>query len=349
MNTGRYQAPSKLTWAEFRRRCQAEKLAAMPESSQMAYNVALDHLERIVNPDRMIKLRPQVMSRFQAEARKEGMKATTLARHLRCIKACLRWAERQGLLGKAPSIEMPKLPKGQSMAKHRAVTAEEFERMLAAVPKVRKHDAEAWERLLRGLWLSGLRLSEALALDWNDGLFVFDTTGKHPTFRIEAEGQKSRRAEMAPVAPDFAEWILAETPPNERVGKVFPMVNRKTGKPLGIRGTIGPVISKIGRKAGVVVGHTEKMVNDKGKKIRKPVKLFAGSHDLRRAFCSRWSRKVMPAVLQKLARHSHISTTMSFYVCLAADEIGADLWAAHKEKAGDSPATGNSCGNTIHV
>ena len=179
---------------------QGEKLAAMPDSSQMAYRVALDHLERIIRPDRLAKLTPQVMSRFQAEARKQGMKATTLARHLRCIKACLRWGERQGLLAKAPTIEMPKLPKGQSLAKHRPPTAEEFDRMLAAVPKVRKHDAPAWKRLLRGLWLSGLRLGEAVTLDWNDGPFVLDTVGKYPAFHIEAEGQKSRRHEIAPCA-----------------------------------------------------------------------------------------------------------------------------------------------------
>ena len=46
----------------------------------------------------------------------------------------------------------------------------------------------------------------------------------------------------------------------------------------------------------------------------------------------------MPAVLQRLARHAHISTTMSYYVCLTADEIGADLWAAHKQ--------GNISGNS---
>ncbi len=165
----------------------------MPESTQAAYRVALDHLEGIVNPDRMVKLTPQVMSRFQVKARKEGMKATTLARHLRHIKAALRWGERQGLIHKAPAIEMPKLPKGQSLAKHRPVTSEEFDRILAAVPKVRPHDAPAWERLIRGLWLSGLRLSEAVMLDWYDGSFVLSTSEKHPAFHIEATGQKSRR------------------------------------------------------------------------------------------------------------------------------------------------------------
>ena len=123
LNTGRYQAPSRLTWAEFRKRHTAERLSAMPESTQTAYRVALDHLQRLIDPDRLAKLTPQVMSRFQAEARKEGMKATTLARHLRHIKAALRWGERQGLLAKAPAIEMPKLAKGQSLAKHRPVTA----------------------------------------------------------------------------------------------------------------------------------------------------------------------------------------------------------------------------------
>jgi integrase len=343
LRSGRYAAPSKLTWANFRERYETEKLSAMPKSTQVAYSVALDHLERITAPDRLAKLTAQVMSRFQAEARKQGMKATTLARHLRCIKAALRWGERQGLLAKAPNIEMPKLAKGQSLAKHRPVTPEEFDRLLVAVPKVRPNDAPAWERLLSGLWLSGLRLSEAVALDWNDGPFVLDVHGKHPAFRIEAEGQKSRRSEVAPATPDFCEWILAETPEEDREGKVFKLVDGDTGNPLALH-TIGPVVSTIGRKAGVVVGQTEKLVDEDGRRVSKPVKLFAGAHDLRRSFCTRWSRKVMPAVLQRLARHAHVSTTMSFYVSSTADEIGADLWATHRTE-GKEGREGNISGN----
>jgi hypothetical protein len=51
----------------------------------------------------------------------------------------------------------------------------------------------------------------------------------------------------------------------------------------------------------------------------------------------------MPAVLQRLARHGHISTTMSYYVSLTADEMGADLWADHR--AANAPAQGNISGN----
>ena len=100
------------------------------------------------------------------------------------------------------------------------------------------------------------------------------------------------------------------------------------------------MISAIGRMAGAIVGQTEKMVVEDGKRVKRTAKLFAGAHDFRRAFCTRWARKVMPAVLQRLARHSHISTTMAYYVSLSADEIGSELWANH------AATVGNTSGNT---
>jgi hypothetical protein len=52
-----------------------------------------------------------------------------------------------------------------------------------------------------------------------------------------------------------------------------------------------------------VVGQTEKLVTEEdGKRMKKSVKMFAGAHDLRRAFCSRWAKLVMPVILQRLAR-----------------------------------------------
>jgi hypothetical protein len=100
-----------------------------------------------------------------------------------------------GMMPKAPKIEMPKRAKGQTMARSRAVTLEEFERMLDKVPvglvdtgKARRYKTEppkrtvkhkptdrnpqqvaGWRRYLRGLWLSGLRLEESLALSWDEG------------------------------------------------------------------------------------------------------------------------------------------------------------------------------------
>ncbi len=47
------------------------------------------------------------------------------------------------------------------MMRGRPVTGEEFERMIATVPKVRSRDTDAWTHYLEGLWLSGLRLEES--------------------------------------------------------------------------------------------------------------------------------------------------------------------------------------------
>jgi hypothetical protein len=56
---------------------------------------------------------------------------------------------------------------------------------------------------------------------------------------------------------------------------------------------------------------------------------YASAHDLRRAFGTRWARRVVPAVLQRLMRHANIETTMEYYVGLEADELAEELWRTH--------------------
>lgn len=64
--------------------------------------------------------------------------------------------------------------------------------------------------------------------------------------------------------------------------------------------------------------------------VEREVIKYASAHDLRRSFGSRWARKVMPAVLQRLMRHESIETTMKYYVDLDADELAEELWQAHE-------------------
>ena len=61
---------------------------------------------------------------------------------------------------------------------------------------------------------------------------------------------------------------------------MFPLVDRDTGLCLMARNTVGPVVSAIGRKAGVVVGQADKLTTEGGKRVQKAVKMFAGEHDL---------------------------------------------------------------------
>jgi hypothetical protein len=58
---------------------------------------------------------------------------------------------------------------------------------------------------------------------------------------------------------------------------------------------------------------------------------------------NRWAKKCFPAVLQKLMRHADISTTMSYYVNINAEDIADGLWAAYEQEKAQN---GNTCGNT---
>jgi integrase len=109
---------------------------------------------------------------------------------------------------------------------------------------------------------------------------------------------------------------LEATPEAERHGRVFPI-------PLTVD-KAGRKVSAIGTKAGVIVDEA----------TRKP----ATAHDYRRAFGTRWSKRVMPAVLRRLMRHKDIDTTLKYYVDQDAEDIAADLWAAYRK--------GNNSGNT---
>jgi integrase len=168
------------------------------------------------------------------------------------------------------------------------------------------------------LWLSGLRLEESLNLYWDrsDKLHI-DLTGKHPRLSIPEACEKGHRNRLLPLTPDFADFILA-TPLERRHGPVF---DPRSAQGRASYDVAGRTISLIGELAGVKV-HT----HPKTGKVK-----YASAHDLRRSFGDRWSRKVMPAVLQKLMRHESIETTMRFYVGLDADSLADELYRNRPE------------------
>jgi integrase len=346
LRTGRYQPASRLTWTEFRKRYEAEKLTTLAEKTQVSMRSSFNHLERVLNPDRLAKLTAQVMSRFQAKLR-EGdgdkhppMRDTTLAHHLRHIRAALSWGVSMGMLAKVPDLHSPKRIKGQTMMRGRPITAEEFDRLLLAVPKVRPHDAAVWIRYLTGLWLSGLRLEESLTLSWDDDApFSIDLSGRRPAFRIYAEAQKANRDEILPMTPDFAQWLQQTFPEGDggREGPVFRINGLATNRPMKFL-EVGRLVSVIGKRAGVVVNKAD------GK--------FASAHDLRRAFATRWAPRVKPATLQLLMRHADIGTTLRYYVAQNAADVADELWVGWgatvdtSPKGDKKPVSGNISGNT---
>ena len=328
LKAGPHCPRSKVTWADFRKRYEAEHASGLTENSRAIIRFALNCVEKHLNPDRLVKVNASTLSTLQTKLRATGMRETSIATVLRHVKAALSWGVTVELLSAVPKIIMPKGSKGRKM-KGGALVGEQFDRMLAAVPKVRPNDAAEWQRCLTGLWLSGLRLGESVALSWDsDAPFAVDLSGRHPRFKIKGEAQKSGRDELTPMTPDFADFLL-QTPESERRGRVFKLHDQSTGAALGVL-PVCKLVAKIGKKARVVVNPAD------GK--------TASAHDLRRTFGTRWAKRVMPAVLRKLMRHANVQTTMQYYVDLDVDEMADDLWTKHPAGAVLGPS-GNISGN----
>jgi integrase len=325
LNEGRYRKQSRMTWEEFRELYETEVLPGLADGTGECKAGVFNYIERTINPQRLAELTTSRLSAFVAKLRENGMKDTTLAVHLAHLKPVLKWAVKQGYLRSMPDIEMPKRAKGVSQTmRGRALVGEEVDRMIAKVSSERKREPKKWERLIRGLWLSGLRLSEALALSWDDDAPIsVCTKGKYPALRIYAEAQKKHRDELLPIAPEFAEFLLA-VPNAERHGLVFGIYGQH-GKPLSTK-RASRYLSAIGKAAGIVTNKAENR--------------YATAHDLRRSFCTRWARRIMPADLKVLARHASITTTMTYYVSQTAEDMGDLLRSAIGTKSGTNDQNG---------
>jgi len=179
------------------------------------------------------------------------------------------------------------------------------ERMLPAC------SSKALRRLMQGLWISGLRLGEALALTWDDPQrpMLGDVDARRPVLHMPAAFDKGRVDRLLPLTPDFVA-LLRETPLPSRSGLVFP-VTGPAGNPIRSADAVGRRISAAGKLAGIVTKDGR----------------HATAHDLRRSFASRWAPRLSPAVLREIMRHADIKTTLSYYALESAERTANEVWS----------------------
>ena len=326
--------PTRLRWEEFRERYEKEVVPGLAKRTAEKVATVFDRLEEDISPVRLWDLTEARLSAFAAGLRAAGLKENTLAGYLAHLKAALGWAVRQKLLPARPAfpkIHRAKKYNGRPM-KGRPITAEEFERMLETVPAVVGEEAAPeWRRYLRGLWVSGLRLTESMDLWWDrpDRLYPVFPKGGRPMLHVPGELEKGNADRLLPIAPEFA-LFLQETPEDQRTGPVFKLSGRRRGRPERPQPhRVSEIVSEIGEKAKVKV-----YVDPKDPERVK----YASAHDLRRAFGERWAARLMPAQLMELMRHESIETTLRFYVGTDAQRTADAAWAAFDRAGGPNSA-----------
>jgi integrase len=311
------QRPGRITWAAFVARYEADVLSQLERSTRLkslrALRLAHESMQvqfiDAITAAMLAEFVTSLQSRTVASRTKDGVterpiSAMTIHTLAQKVKQALAWASEMDLLAAPPKL---RLPKRIAKPRGRAITGEEFDRMLEACHQVVPAEAvESWQRLLQGLWWSGLRLSEAMRLHWTkaDTGIVVDMSGLYVMLKIWPDGQKSRKYQVLPVSGEFANF-LKQTPESERTGPVFKIHwSRRSYDLLIGLDYASKVICKIGKAANVKVSATK----------------TASAHDLRRSFGTRLARQVTMPQLRELMRHTSIETTAKYYLTLDAEE-----------------------------
>ena len=323
LTEGTFKNAILVTWEAFREKYESDVVPTLRPKTRKKVSVSLNAVETYINPKRLASVDAEQLAALQRKMRDRGRSPSSIKSVLAHIKAALRWAHRAKLLRDVPQIEMPT---AATKAKRRAVTGEEFDRIIDAVSKITgASQAESWKRLLTGLYWSGLRLSEAMRLTWGEpDTFAVKLDGRRPLFSIPGALQKSGKTELVPMAPEFAEFLFS-VPAAERTGFVFtpePIRSKHAGR-LGEQ-QVGKVLGWIGTEAKVRTGTKDGQC--------------ATAHDLRRAFGVRWSKRVMPAVLCKLMRHASVQTTMEFYNVEDAEQTADSIWESFANTSANTEA-----------
>lgn len=319
LNSATPSGDGSLAWGHFCDLLDERHLTGLSPNTRHDYHGALDLLLKFCQPKQVRDVTSELLTEFVGHMRVAGRSDETIRSRLAAIRASLGWAVDTGLLPYCP--RMPRMPRRKTSAggmKGRPLTDAEFASFQSSVPDcVPPSHTTHWQRTLRGLWLSGLRLGEAIELTWepSSGISI-DLSGERPMFWIPPNADKNGSGSLLPITPDFAEF-LSETPEDERTGNVLVFPKERKGRIEGVTVRFASRhISDFGKAAGIITS-------------AKPLR-HATAHDLRRSFGVRWSRKVMPQVLQLLMRHSSITTTMKYYVGQDVTHAAEVLWQGGK-------------------
>jgi integrase len=284
LNHGKHVEASRMSWDRFRELFEAEYVADKRLNTRRNYKATFDLFEHICHPGSLRAVSERVVSRFAAGLRQRpgrrrgsaSMAASTVKVRLQCLHTAMSWAVEQKLLPEVPKFPAVKVPS----KKPQPVPAESFERLLA------KADGPEMATFLLCGWLAGLRLNEALALEWEPSERSPYLDLAHSRIVLPAEFVKANADQWVPVDPKLREALVA--------------LPRRGAKVFQFRGRRGNVLSDVG------VSHlVTKLAQQAGVRL--------SFHTLRKGFGCRYAGRVPAQVLQKLMRHASLKTTMDYY------------------------------------
>ena len=300
LDLGVHETLRKKSWKDFRKEYEDKQLPNLARQSSDQIKAALNHFERLCSPGRVETITTQTIDQFVAVRRKDRGKnpeslvsPATINKDLRHIKAALKIAVDWEYLSKMPRIRMVKEP--EKLVRY--VTPEHFKviyesaSVLAVLPQASGQTYQSsqwWKALLATAYMTGWRISELLALRWDDvDLKAAEVITRHQ----DNKGNRDERVPVHPVVidhlrqvPSFCQNVFPWQHDERQLWTEFGRLQREVGIHLICRDTHE---------------HTEACH-------------VYGFHDLRRAFATVNAKRLKPEVLQKMMRHKSYKTTLGY-------------------------------------
>ncbi len=281
LNAGTLHEPRRISYGEF----VAEELILMRSrlapSSLEGLEFTLRSFGELAGDRALAAITPGLVERYFAQ-RLERVRLATANKSLRTLRAAFNRAVQRGYLSENPADGLK--PVREPEREVRVLTPEEIGKLLEASP------SERWRALIALAVTTGMRLGEMVALRWRDveldeGTLWVRNTPQHLT--------KSRRNRVLSLAPEVCE-LLKRLP--SRPEFVF---HTRDGNPW--RNNVQTGFRRIVKRAGI---------------------RYCTLHDLRRTFVSQLAMAgVNEAVVQKLAGHASINTTLRYYTRIMPDAL----------------------------
>jgi integrase len=315
LNHGLHQDVSRISWERFREMFEEEYVAGRRENTRRNYRVMLDLFEQVCNPTSLRSINERTVSAFVAGLRKlpgcggGTMQASSIKVRLQFLHTALQWAADQKLLPECPRFPSVKVPKKKPLA----VPVESFERLYA-----KAEGDPQMQAFLRCGWLAGLRLNEALALEWEETDEAPYLDPDRDRIIFPAEVVKAAEDQWVPLDPDLWEALDALPRSGRKVFHFDAVDGRGQREVCDI--TVSARVRDLAQAAGV--------------------KLTMKS--LRRGFGCRYAARVPAQVLQKLMRHASIKTTMDYYANVDDAAMAAVLGGKRNSRRNSRPVKGGT-------
>jgi integrase len=211
---------TRVTIAALANEVREAKRRKLRGSSFDAFEFALD---KILLPElghlRVVQVGPDRVARLVRDLEARGLKPSSIRRYLSPLGSIFRLAVRRGVVPTSPLtlLSDDERPTGGGVAAHYIWSPEEVARLIQAAEELGGRTVAQYDYapLIRLLVLTGLRVSEALALRWGDVDFLDGTINvRHSWSRdgelVEPKTDAGKRD--VPLAPGIVDMLVTLKP-----------------------------------------------------------------------------------------------------------------------------------------